>query len=595
MWKNVGKEGGFVTRYAKQKRRSGFKIAVIIICFALLLVLLGVVFVLGTGGSGKLPDLPTDPTKAPTEPPATAAPADFDENDPQNSFQQAAKEEKEEKINLWDLITDALSGDKVKETEEITFGVDVARYQGTIDWPKVAASGVDFAIVRLGYRGLEDGVITEDSNAAYNLQQAGKAGLKLGAYFFSTAITEEEAIEEANWVADYLAPYAITYPVAYNCEGFGDPENRQYSLTKTQRTDIALAFLKQIEKRGYEAMFYASRNEMEDDAKWEVSRIDPDYKIWVAQYPEKPYPETERSSYSGVHHMWQYTRSGILPGIPEGVDVDIAYFGYDGTEEAISDETVPEAQADPEALMSFREVEEQVTAKEETNLRSIPSQGDDAEILYTLKNGQVATRTGISDSGWSRVEFQGQIYYAVSSYLTTDLESKAPDPTEDDGIETEFRTVSESVTAKEWVNLRNIPSTTRADSTIVRKLTNGDTALRTGISDNGWSRLEIEGQTLYCVSSYLTTDLNGSAGEEDTHEPGIQTQFREVSESVTAKDVVNLRSLPSTTDPDCVVVTQLKHGDTALRTGINEDVGWSRVEYQGQTLYCVSSYLEVLE
>ena len=493
-----------MAKYAKQKKRSGFKIAVIIICFALLLVLLGVVFVLGTGGSGKIPDLPTDPTKAPTEPPATSAPADIDENDPQNAFQQAAKEEKEEKINIWDLITDALSGDRVKETDDITFGVDVARYQGTIDWPTVAASGVDFAIVRLGYRSLVDGVITEDSNAAYNLQQAGKAGLKLGAYFFSTAISEEEAIEEANWVADYLAPYAITYPVAYNCEGFHDPQNRQYSLTKTQRTDIALAFLKQIEKRGYEAMFYASKNEMENDTKWEVSRIDPDYKIWVAQYPENPYPETEKSSYSGIHHMWQYTRSGILPGIPEGVDVDIAYFGYDGTEEAVSDETAPPAEADPEALMSFDDADDYVTSKSETNLRSIPSQGDDAEILYTLKNGQIAKRTGISSSGWSRLEFNGEIYYAVTSLLVEVTAEGEEEPPEEGEIQTQFREVSDQVTAKDVVNLRNIPSTQRADSKVIAQLKNGEVITRTGINEDvGWSRVDYNGQTLYCVSSYL--------------------------------------------------------------------------------------------
>ena len=493
-----------MAKYAKQKSRNVIKIAVIVICFALLLALLGVVFVLGTGGSGKIPDLPTDPTKAPTEPPATAAAADFAEDDPQNAFQQAAKDEKEEKINIWDLITDALSGDKVKETADVTFGVDVARYQGTIDWPTVAASGVDFAIVRLGYRSLVDGVITEDSNAAYNLQQAGKAGLKLGAYFFSTAITEEEAIEEANWVADYLAPYAITYPVAYNCEGFGDPQNRQYPLSKTQRTDIALAFLKQIEKRGYEAMFYASKNEMTDDAKWEVSRIDPHYKIWVAQYPENPYPETEKSSYEGIHHMWQYTRSGILPGIPEGVDVDIAYFGYDGTEEAISDETVPEAQADPEALMAFDDADDYVTSKSETNLRSIPSQGDDAEILYTLKSGEIAKRTGISSSGWSRLEFEGKTYYAVTSLLVEVTSEGEVEQPEEGEIQTQFREVSDQVTAKDVVNLRNIPSTQRADSKVITQLKNGEVITRTGINEDvGWSRVEYNGQTLYCVSSYL--------------------------------------------------------------------------------------------
>ena len=493
-----------MAKYAKPKKRNGFKIAVIIICFVLLLVLLGVVMILGTGGSGKLPSLPTDPTEAPTEPPATAAAPGFDADDPQNAFQQEADRDKKENINIWNWITDALGGDKVKETDEITFGVDVARYQGTIDWPKVAAAGVDFAIVRLGYRSLVDGIITEDPNAAYNLQQAGKAGLKLGAYFFSTAITEEEAIEEANWVADYLAPYAITYPVAYNCEGFSDPQNRQYVLSKTERTDIALAFLKQIEKRGYEAMFYASKNEMEGDAKWEVSRIDPHYKVWVAQYPEDPYPETEKSSYTGIHHMWQYTRSGVLPGIPEAVDVDIAYFGYDGTEEAISDETVPEAQADPEALMPFTDVEDHVTSKSETNLRSIPSQGDDAQILGKLISGTVVKRTGISDSGWSRLEIDGKTYYAVTNLLvevTSEGEVEAPEEGE---IQTRFREVNDTVTAKDVVNLRNIPSTQRADSKVIAQLKNGDVVTRTGINEDvGWSRVDYNGQTLYCVTSLL--------------------------------------------------------------------------------------------
>ena len=493
-----------MAKYAKKKTRNIFKITTIVVCFALLIALLVVVFALGTGGSGKLPDLPTNPTKAPTEPPATAASPEFDENDPQNLFQQAANEEQEEKINFWDMIIDALDGDKVKETDEVTFGVDVARYQGTIDWPQVASAGVDFAMVRLGYRSLVDGVITEDTNAAYNLQQAGNAGLKLGAYFFSTAISVEEAIEEANWVADYLAPYAITYPVAYNCEGFSDPENRQYILSKTQRTDIALAFLKQIEKRGYEAMFYASKNEMQDDAKWEVSRIDPHYKIWVAQYPENPYPETPRSSYEGIHHMWQYTRSGILPGIPEGVDVDIAYFGYDGIEEAISDETVPVAEADPEALMPFADADDYVTSKSETNLRSIPSQGDDAQIVHILKKGEILKRTGISNSGWSRVEFDGKICYAVTSLLVEVTAEGEVETPEEGQIQTQFREVSDSVTAKDVVNLRNIPSTQRADSKVIAQLKNGEVIKRTGINEDvGWSRVEYNGQILYCVTSYL--------------------------------------------------------------------------------------------
>ena len=428
----------------KKKLKNTIKIALILICFALLLALLGVVFFLSA------------------------------------------------------------EADKIQETDETTYGIDVAKYQGTIDWAKTATE-VDFVMVRLGYRSQDTGLIVADTNAAYNLQQARDNGIAIGAYFFSTAVTEEEALEEANWVADFLDPYPVTYPVAFNCENFEDPDSRQYRLSRWDRTDLALVFLKQIEKRGYEAMFYASKNEMEGDAKWIVSQIDPDYKIWVAQYPEVPYPDTPASTYSGTHQMWQYTREGVVSGIGQFVDRDVAYFGYTGIRAPKSEEVPAPAQPDPEALMDFRPMNQQVTAKDTTNLRSIPSQGEDAQVLATLQRGQIATRVGISDSGWSKLEFEGQTYYAVSSLLTTDLEGKqeATQPSTD-GIQTQFQPVSEKVTAKELVNLRNIPSTQREDSKVVAQLKHGDIALRTGINEDlGWSRVEYLGQVLYCVSSYL--------------------------------------------------------------------------------------------
>jgi len=196
---------------------------------------------------------------------------------------------------------------RAKETGEITMGIDVARYQGTIDWSRLATSSVDFAMVRLGYRSSADGTLVEDPNARYNLQEAQKNDIMLGAYFFSTAVSEEEAREEANWAADILDQYSITYPVAYDCEGYLEADSRQYGLSSKERTDIALAFLKQIEKRGYEGMFYSSKNELEREHQWETSRIEKDYKIWVAQYPAEAYPTTEQSSYSGNHQMWQHT------------------------------------------------------------------------------------------------------------------------------------------------------------------------------------------------------------------------------------------------------------------------------------------------
>ena len=414
-------------------------------------------------------------------------------------------------------VTELLSAGDVAESEEITFGIDVAKYQGTINWSQVASSGVQFAMVRVGYRTQKTGEIVADSNARYNMQEALANGIKVGAYFFSSAVNEEEAVQEADWVADYISQYQITYPVAFNCEGFEQEESRQYTLTQTERTDIAIAFLNEIYNRGYTPMFYAAKNELLDDAKWDTSRIEKTYKIWVSQYPVVAYPETTQSDYTGTHAMWQYTNRGTVAGISKPVDVDIAYFGYAGTAEAKSDVAPEKVNADAEALMKFSDVNETVTAKQSTNLRNIPSQGSDATVVATLQNGDTVTRTGVSNSGWSRVSYNGQTLYAVSSYLTTDLGYKAPAAntgagvaTTDgtgtgDGLKTKFTDCNDIVTAKIEVNLRTLPSVTNPDAAVVAVLKNGENVTRTGINtDYGWSRVDYNGQTLYCISSYLT-------------------------------------------------------------------------------------------
>lgn len=151
----------------------------------------------------------------------------------------------------------------------------------------------------------------------------------------------------------------------------------------------------------------------------------------------------------------------------------------------------------------FREIEETITAKDATNLRNMPSQGTESKVMVTLKNGQKATRIGISDSGWSKVEYKGEVYYAVSNYLTTDLTPPTPVPV-DDGIKTVFTACDDRVSPKMEVNLRKLPSVTNPEAEVVVKLPYGAVVKRTGINtDVGWSRVEYEGQTLYCVSSYV--------------------------------------------------------------------------------------------
>lgn len=438
---------------------------------------------------------------AQTEETEDLKPEEVPSQDPQNSNMST---EQGTEVDVAEL----LSSESVAETDQVTIGIDVARYQGTIDWAQVAASGIDFAMVRVGYRADASREICADTNAKYNMQEAQKNGIKVGAYFFSTAVSAEEAEEEADWVADYISQYQITYPVAYDCEGFDQPDSAQYNLTNAQRTDIAIAFMQEIYNRGYTPMFYASMGELSGNAKWDTSRIEGSYRIWVSQYPSVPYPQTGKSSYSGTHAMWQYTNRGTVAGIGRPVDVNVAYFGYEGTAQAQNDETPEEAHADVEALMNFTEVNENVTAKDSTNLRSIPSQGEDSTVVYTLRNGETAVRTGVSDSGWSRLTYNGQTVYAVSSYLTTDLGYQAPvqeGAGSGDGLKTKFAERNDQVTAKIEVNLRALPSVTNPDAAVVAVLHNGEYVTRTGINEEyGWSRVDYNGQTLYCISSYLT-------------------------------------------------------------------------------------------
>ncbi len=154
-----------------------------------------------------------------------------------------------------------------------------------------------------------------------------------------------------------------------------------------------------------------------------------------------------------------------------------------------------------------------------------------------------------------------------------------------------FTNVNEQVTAKDATNLRNIPSQSE-ESQVMLVLQNGQVATRVGISETGWSKLEYNGETYYAVSSLLTTDLTVKSEPEDD---GIKTVFTECNERVCPKIEVNLRTLPSVTNPDSQVVVTIRHGDIVTRTGINTDVGWSRVEYGGQVLYCISSYVYVVE
>ena len=316
-----------------------------------------------------------------------------------------------------------------KEVAQAAIGIDVSKYQGKIDWNQVAASGVQFAMIRVGYRTQTSGLLTEDPYARYNLQEATRVGIKVGAYFFSTAVTDAEVVEEATWTANLLDKYKITYPVAYDCEGYSKMTSRQFPLDKATRTYLAVRFLDTIASRGYTPMFYSSRNEMNASAQWDMSVLNK-YKVWVAWYPSEPFPITTACTYQGVHAMWQYTSKAIIAGINGYVDMNVAYFNYDSIASAKNTSgavpvsaPMPVSNAAPadnatSANVSYTDVLEVVTPNTTLNLRTVPSVASADTIVVKIKAGDMIYRTGIGSDGWSKVILNGQTLYACSMYLT---------------------------------------------------------------------------------------------------------------------------------------------------------------------------------
>ncbi len=206
------------------------------------------------------------------------------------------------------------------ENSKITsiLGVDVSVHQDKIDWEKVKESGVDFAMIRLGYRGYGSGEAGLDENYAENISGARAAGLDAGVYFFSQAITAEEAVEEANLVIKSLDGLDVNYPVVFDWEIITDDSARTDNVSVDTLTDCCVAFCETIKNAGYTPMIY--QNKRTSIFKLDLNRLN-DYDFWLAEYNDEP-------SYYYDFAMWQYTSSGRVPGIKGKVDLNISFKDY---------------------------------------------------------------------------------------------------------------------------------------------------------------------------------------------------------------------------------------------------------------------------
>lgn len=194
-------------------------------------------------------------------------------------------------------------------------GVDVSTHQKDVDWQAVAADGVGFAMLRLGHRGYSEGGLFLDQAFEQNLRGALDAGLDVGVYFFSQAVTPEEAEEEADYVLDVLDGQELAFPVAFDWETIAGDEARTDGLDGETMTRCAAAFCKRIEDAGYRPAVYF--NQTQGYLRYDLRELT-DYELWLAEYDAAP-------DFYYHFDLWQYSHTGRVDGIQGDVDLDLAF------------------------------------------------------------------------------------------------------------------------------------------------------------------------------------------------------------------------------------------------------------------------------
>ena len=232
-----------------------------------------------------------------------------------------------------DAAQDFEGSKEIKRLADAKFGIDVSKWNKEIDWEQLRKEGVEFAIIRAGYRGSSSGSLVVDPYFEQNIKGALNNGIDVGVYFFTQALNEREAVEEASIVLSLVQGYDITYPIFIDTEGAGG-NGRADNLDVPTRSKVCQAFCETIRSGGYTAGIYASKNWLNN--RLDITRFSGDNVIWLAEYRNEDEP-----TYGGTYGLWQYTSSGRINGIEGRVDFNLCYwdFGNDtDTSEAAEDE-----------------------------------------------------------------------------------------------------------------------------------------------------------------------------------------------------------------------------------------------------------------
>ena len=228
------------------------------------------------------------------------------------------------KKNTYDFTNLSESTNLRKYTENgkkiSCLGVNISKHSSALNFKSMKSAGVDYVMIRLGARGYGTGQITLDDNFVENVEAAIEAGLDIGIYFYSQAINQEEATQEANFVIQNLEPYraSINYPVAFDMENVTNDRARIDGLSRDDKTTITATFLSGIQAAGYIPMLYGNK-------EWLIKNVDltklQDYDVWLSEDSDIP-------DYPYLYTMWQYTTTGVVSGVSGDAGLNICFVSY---------------------------------------------------------------------------------------------------------------------------------------------------------------------------------------------------------------------------------------------------------------------------
>ncbi len=315
---------------AKKKKNRNFRViaiieAVVILVLAVPLVKLTVMFSSKNGST--IPAINTEPdvrTRAVIEKEKTFYQTDgekiiMDGGSLGEIYMPVLEDVPKSEVNSNSVVTrNGYSFYKDKDKITSIAGIDVSEFQGYIDWKQVKDAGIEFAFIRIGCRTYSNGEIIFDERFKENLYSADRAGIKTGVYFFSQALTVDEAIEEADAVIDAIEPFNITYPVVFDWEIIYEDYARTDEITIESLADCCVAFCERIKSAGYTPMIYQNKSTLL--FKVDLPRVK-EYDIWLAEYNDEP-------TYYYDFKIWQYASDGRVPGISTDVDMNISFKDY---------------------------------------------------------------------------------------------------------------------------------------------------------------------------------------------------------------------------------------------------------------------------